>query len=155
MLGRGQADHVDQLVDPLLPLARADLEQPAVEVQRFLGVEEFVQVRLFGEVADPLVLGDVRRRLSHQERLALGREEQAEQELDRRRLARAVGAEQAENLSSVDLQVKRLEGEHLGPSPEVAVDLGQVPGFNDDVGAHLLGALHADEFENKERKKCE
>ena len=72
VLGRRQADHVDQAADPLGPLGRRDLEQPAVEVERFLGVEELVEVRLFGQVADPLVLGDVGRRLVEDERVALG-----------------------------------------------------------------------------------
>ena len=141
VLGGAQADHVDQPVDPLGPLGRRDLEQPAVEVERLLGVQELVEVRLLGQVADPLVLGDVGRRLVEDQRVALGREEQAEQELDRGRLARAVGPEQAEDLAPVDLEVERLERLDLRASPEVAVDLGQVPCLDNDVTAHHAGAL--------------
>jgi hypothetical protein len=63
-------------------------------------------------------------------------EEQAEQQLDRRGLARPVGPEQAEDLAPMNLQVQRLEGQHLAASPEVAVDLRQVPGLDDDVTVH-------------------
>ena len=125
----------------LRPLGRRDVEQPAVEVERLLGVEELVEVRLLGQVADPLVLGDVGGRLVEDQRLALGGEEQAEQQLDRGRLARAVGAEQAEDLAPMDLQVERLQRLDLRAAPEVAVDLGQVPGLDDDVTAHHEGAL--------------
>ena len=133
VLGRGQADHVDQPADPLVPLGGRDLEQPAVEVERLLGVEEPVEVRLLGQVADPLVLGDVGGRLVEDQGVALGGEEQAEQQLDGGGLARAVGPEQAEDLAPVDLKVEGLEGLDLRASPEVAVDLGQVPRLDDDV----------------------
>ena len=52
-----QADHVDQLLRPASRrTGRVDVEQPAVEVERLLGVEEAVEVRLLGQVADALVL---------------------------------------------------------------------------------------------------
>ena len=53
-----QPDHVDQVGGPLPADRPGHVEQPAVEVQRLLGVEEAVEVRLLGQVADPLVLGD-------------------------------------------------------------------------------------------------
>ena len=105
-------------------------------MERFLGVEELVEVGLFGQVADSLVLGDVGRRLAEDEGIALGREEQAEQEFDRGGLARAVRSEQAEDLASFDLEVERFEGLDLGAAPEVAVDLGEVAGLDDDVAIH-------------------
>src|SRR5262249_7888033 len=85
--------------------------------------------------ADALVLGDVRGGLAEDERLALGGEQEAEQELDRRRLARAVRAEQAEDLALADLDVEGAEGGLLLTAPEVAVDLGSLAGFDD----HVLG----------------
>ncbi len=117
------------------------LEQPSVELKRLLGVQELVEVRLLGQVADPLVLGDVGRRLVEDQRLALGREQQAEQQLDRGRLSRAVGPEQAEDLAAIHLQVEGLERLDLGAAPEIAVDLGQVPGLDDDFMTHYANAL--------------
>ena len=126
--------------------AARDLEQPAVEVERLLGVEELVEVRLLGQVADPLVLGDVGGRLVEDQGVALGGEEQAEQQLDRRGLARAVGAQQAEDLAAVDLKIEGLEGLDLRASPEIAVDLGQVPRLDDHFRSlvHHEGALSHD-----------
>ena len=51
----------------------------------------------------------------------------------------AVGPEQAEDLALVDLEVEGVEGGLLLAAPEVAVDLGQVAGFDDDILGH--GAL--------------
>src|SRR5262249_30342002 len=87
-------------------------------------------------VADALVLGDVERRLAEDERLPGGGEEQAQEQLDGRGLARAVGAEQAEDLAALDLDVQRVQGGLLAPAPEVAVDLRQVASLDDDALGH-------------------
>ncbi len=47
-----------------------------------------------------------------------------------------LGPSSAEDLPLVDLEVERLQGLDLGPSPEVAVDLGKVPCLDNDVAAH-------------------
>src|SRR5438552_956180 len=75
-----------------------------------LGVEEAVQVRFLGQVADALVLADVGGGLSEDEGLAVGGEEQAEQQLDGGGLAGAVGPEQPEDLASPDLDVQGPQG---------------------------------------------
>ena len=54
-----QADHLDQRVGPLPAGGGGHVEQAAVKVERFFGVQEAVQVRLFRQVADPLVFLDV------------------------------------------------------------------------------------------------
>ena len=77
-------------------------------------------------------LRDVGGRLAEDEGVAVGREEQAEQQLDGGGLAGAVGAEQAEDFAAVDLQVEGAQGGLLFAAPEVAVDLGQVAGFDDN-----------------------
>src|SRR5207248_1466352 len=51
-------------------------------------------------------------------------------------LAGAVGAEQAEDLAPADLDVEGPQGGLLLPAPEVAVDLGQLAGFDDHVLGH-------------------
>ena len=117
--------------------AGVEVEQPAVEVERLLGVEEAVEVRFLGQVADAFVLVDVGGGLAEDEGLAVGGEEQAEQQLDGGGLAGAVGAEQAEDFALVDLEVEGVQGGLLLPAPEVAVDLGQVARFDDDFLGHV------------------
>ena len=112
------------------------VEEPAVEVERLLGVEEAVEVRLFRQIADALVLAHVGGRLAEDEGLAVGGEEQAEQELDGGGLAGAVGAEQAEDLAAVDFEVEGAEGVLLLAAPEVAVDLGELAGFDNHILSH-------------------
>ena len=68
--GPVEADHLDQLVDPLAAHGGRHVEQPAVEVERLFGVQKPVEIRLFRQIADPLVLGDVGRVFPEDERLA-------------------------------------------------------------------------------------
>src|SRR5690606_38472813 len=84
----------------------------------------------------PLVFGYVARVLAEHERPAGGREQQPLDQLDRGRLARAVGAEQSEDLPLFDLDVERFQRRDLLAPPKVAVDLAEVPGFNDHVRIH-------------------
>ena len=132
-----QLDVGNQPIDTLPPFRRRHIEQAAVEVQRFLGVQELVQVRLLGQVADPFVLADVGGVLAEHQRPAAGGKQQPQEQLDGRRLARAVGAQQAENLAPPHFQVERFEGPHLLPAPEVAVDLGQIVRLDHDFGLRM------------------
>jgi hypothetical protein len=135
LLVAAEPDHFDECVRPPPALLGRHVEQPAVEVERLLGVEELVEVRLLGQVADPLVLRDVGRPAAEDERLARGGKDEPQQELHRGRLAGPVGPEQAEDLAPADLEVERLERHLLAATPEVAVGLREVAGFDDDVGA--------------------
>ena len=56
------------------------------------------------------------------------RRDEVQEEVDRRRLAGAVGPEQAVDLARPDLQVEVVEGQHA-----VLVSLGQVVGFQDGI----------------------
>ena len=112
------------------------VEEPAVEVERLLGVEEAVEVRFLGQVADALVLAHVGGGLAEDEGLAVGREEQAEKELDGGGLAGAVGAEEAEDLAAIDFHGEGAEGVLFATAPEVAVNLRQLAGFDDNVLSH-------------------
>ena len=69
-------------------------------------------------------------------RLARGGEEQPEQQLDGRRLAGTVRPEQAEDFAFADLQVERVEGDFLAPAPEIAVNFGQAPRFDNEILSH-------------------
>ena len=87
-----QPDQVDQVGRPLPADRPRHVEQPPVEIQRLLGVEEAVEVRLLGQVADPLVLGHFGGLAAEDQGLAAGGEQEPQEELDRGRLARAVRA---------------------------------------------------------------
>src|SRR5205807_1031754 len=108
-----EPDHVDQVADALVTLGGGNLEQAAVELKRLLGVEELVQIRLLGKVADPLVLGHVGGGLVEDEGIAFGRKEQPQKQLDGGGLARAVRAQQPENLAAVHLKIEGLESLNL------------------------------------------
>jgi hypothetical protein len=101
-----EADHLDEFLRPAVAQGGREVEQPAVEVERLLGGQVPVQVRLLGQVANALVLLHLGRRLAEDVGLAIGREEQAEEEFDGGGLAGAVGAEEAEDLAAVDFEVE-------------------------------------------------
>ena len=81
---------------------------------------------------------DVGGRHVEDEGVAVGGKEQAEQELDGGGLAGAVGAEQAEDLAAADFEVEGPQGHLLLPAPEVAIDLGQLPRFDEMLSAMRL-----------------
>src|SRR5205823_2055651 len=97
-----KADHVNQKGGALLALGGGQVEKPAIKVQRFLGIEEAVQVRLFGQEPNALILLDLGGRRIENQGIAVGGKEQAQQQLDRRGLARAVWPQQAEDFAPVD-----------------------------------------------------
>ena len=66
-------------------------------------------------------------------RLAGGRKEQAEQQLDRGRFAGAVRAEQAEDFAAMDRQIEGLQRPNLLPAPKIAIDLREISGFDDHI----------------------
>jgi len=84
------------------------VEQPAVEVERLLGVQELVQVRLFREVPDPLVLLDLRGRLANTKASPLVGNKRPSSSL-MVSSCRTRSAEQAEDLALGDLQVEGVE----------------------------------------------
>ena len=92
MPGEAQPDHADQLFHSLPPHFGGEVEEPAVKVERLLGIQKAIQVRLFGQIADAGILGHVGGWQVEDGHLPLGGEEQAEHELDGRGLARSVGA---------------------------------------------------------------
>ena len=133
LLVAAQADHLDERVGPLLSLFWRHVKEPSVEVECLLGIEKLVEIRLLWEIANAFVLRHVGGIATEDERLTRTRKDEAEQQLDGRGLARAVGAEQAEDLTPPNLEIERLEGHFLAASPEVAIGLGEIPRLDDDV----------------------
>ena len=54
-----QVDEFDELVGPLSSFSGRNVKQTPVKVERLLGVQKPVQIRLFGEIADPFIFGDI------------------------------------------------------------------------------------------------
>ena len=139
---RGQADHLQEHLDALAALAAGDLEEPAVVVERLVGVQEAVEVGLLGQEADAVLDLDVAGRLAEDPDAALAGVEQAEHHLDGRGLARAVGAQQAEDLALLDGQAQVADGGDALAHPEVAEDLGQADQFDRDCVTLRNHVLH-------------
>src|SRR5262245_31878199 len=119
-----------------MPITGGHIEEPAVEIEGFFGVEKFVQIRLFGKVTDSLILADLGGRLAKDQGIAVRGEQQAEQQFDRGGLPGAVGTQQAEYLASMDLQIECVESSFFLPAPEIPVDLGQPTRFNNHISGH-------------------
>src|SRR5438270_2867819 len=113
-----------------MTIAGGHVKKASVKVERFLGIEESIQVRFFGQVANPLILMNARGRFVEDQSVSVGWEQQTQEQLDCRGFARPVGAEQSEDLASIDLQAESVEGNFLLSAPEVPVDLGQISSFD-------------------------
>ncbi len=134
--GSVEADHLDEGVGPLAAGRGGHVEQAAVKVERFLGVQEPVKIRLFRQVSDPLVFLDVGGGPSEDRDFPFGREEQPQQQLHGRRLTGTIGSQQSEHLARLDVQRQRIQGSDLLPSPKVSINLGKVPDLDDRLCRH-------------------
>ena len=129
-----QLHHLDQLRRPLAALICGHVKQTSVKIERLVRIEKFVEIRLFGQVTDPLVLRDVCRVLAKYKNPARCRKQQPQHQLDRCGLARAVRAQQPKNLPAAHLQIQRLQSVYLLTPPKVSVDFAKITGLNDNVG---------------------
>jgi hypothetical protein len=116
-----EADDLEQLLDPAPLFARGDAVELGEVAEVVVAGEALVDAALAAEdVADPLahlvrLLDDVQ---PEHARAAGRRDQQRDQHLDRRRLARPVRAEQSEQLALGDLEVDPADGldlERLAP----------------------------------------
>jgi hypothetical protein len=97
--------------------------------EQFLGGEVIVEERIFRQVADVALRFHVADRPA--ENLAAARRgiDQLHQQLERRRLARAVRAEEADDFSRFDVEGEAIEGAVRPLAPEAdGVVLGQLEG---------------------------
>ena len=110
-----QFEQGQHLLDPVPQLGPPEPVEPARQLQVLLGRELAVERRLLEDEADVL---------AHRQRFgddvvavdlgaAAGRADQRRQHVDHRRLARPVGAEEAEELAAADVDVDRLDGAQL------------------------------------------
>ncbi len=128
-----EADDAEDPVDLHAPVARQDRE-PRVELQHLAGGQPRLVAEQLGQVADATPRRAVAERPAEDRPVALGRPREAEQQLDRRRLAGAVRAEQAEHLAAVDAQVEGIEGDRR------AVGLAEAADVDGGIGHGRAGA---------------
>ena len=107
---RLQADQFQQIIHALLLGRAGQPEQAAVKADDFAGGHVLVEVGRFGQIGDLLFDVNVAGGLAQHQHFAGGGEDQAQQGLDRGRLARAVRAEKAEDLAFVDVQADVVDG---------------------------------------------
>ncbi len=115
----GQRERVEQLLGALAAILLRHPEVPAVEVERLLQREEVVEVRLLGREADqrPGLAVVVDRVVAEDLDLPRGGGREAGGAVDQRRLAGAVRAEQAEELTLRDVERDALERLDAGGVP--------------------------------------
>ena len=109
-----EPDRVDQLVDPVPAVARRQAVELAEHPELLAdGQDAVARLLAAGDhVHDPAdLLGLADDVEAEDPRRPLGRQEQRRQDLDQRRLAGAVRAEQAEELAGLDLEVDAVEGD--------------------------------------------
>src|SRR5690606_27273041 len=97
-----EADLLDQLVGPLAPHLARQAEQAPRQIEELADRQVVVEVRRLGQKADAKPCGAARDRVAEDLRRTGGRLDEAHQRADRRRLAGAVGADEAENLPALD-----------------------------------------------------
>src|SRR5579872_378390 len=127
--------------DPDAPLALAagDLEQPRVEIQQVPRRHRVVEIGLLGQIGDLRLDAVIAHRLTEDRGVAGRREQQSEQHLDGRCLARAVASQEAEDFALLDREVEVLDSFDALFSPDVDVFFGQALDF--DRSRHKLGYL--------------
>ena len=91
---------------------------PPKYVQQLFRRQVVVEIRVLGQKADAPAHVEAADRPAQDLRSAGGREDQLHQQLERRRLARAVGAEKPEDLAALDRQREPIERPIRAGSPE-------------------------------------
>jgi len=152
-----ELDQGQQLLRPPLGLIRAQPEQPPVQDEQLAACLAGVEAGLLERDADPAagfvgVAGDVDARHL---RPAGGDRQQRRQHPHGGRLARPVGAEEAEDLAAGDLQVDAADG--LDRALATAVVLDQALGANrrGPVVVHLAPARRLDRPRLRPRGRAE
>ena len=124
----GEPHEVEQLGDPPIQVPLGDAGEAAEQAQRRLAGQVAGEAMAFGEVADAPARGRAARVAAAHAHLAARRPGQAEENLDQRGLAGAVGAEKAERLAAPDLEADAFEG---AQAPPAVAELLDEPGDGD------------------------
>ena len=99
------------LIDPLTQPLAADAAESSVQFEIAAHGQLFVKRKRLRDIADPRPRRDVARidRLAQELGTAFGRGKQPGQHLHRRRLAAAIGAEEAEDLAALDAKADMVD----------------------------------------------
>jgi hypothetical protein len=95
------------------PFGRTQASQTSVEVEQCVAGQPVVKTKVLRQIADSPARVRVARGQPEQARLACSRRDEAEQNFDGRRLARTVGAQKAEDLAGLDVQVQPVQRDLL------------------------------------------
>src|SRR6185312_1185611 len=112
------ADLVEQRRHPPPAFDGVQAEQAAEVRHELFGGEVVVEVRILRKIAETPLGGDVARGPAENAGGAGGRKNQLQQQLERRRFAGAVGAEETEDLAFFDLQGQMVERAFRPLAPE-------------------------------------
>ncbi len=123
--GPAEPDHVDEFIGAVESDASREFEEFAVVVEGLLGVEERVEVGLFGEVSDALLDADVGGGLPENENTTGGGAEEPQENLDGGGLARAVGPEEPEDLPRLDLEGEVVNGARAGTPKTTGIPVAE------------------------------
>src|SRR5262249_30141685 len=123
------ADFVEQPAGAGAALTGRVAEEAGEVDEELLRGQVVVEVRVLRQVTDAPLDGNVAERPAEDLAAARGRKHQLHQQLQRRRLAGAVGAEKAEDLAGRDLQRQAIERAIRALAPEAdRVILGELRG---------------------------
>jgi hypothetical protein len=113
---RADAHFVEQPARADAAIGAAIAEEAGEVREQLLGSQVVVEERVFRKVTDALLDADVADRPAEHLRAARRRKHQLHQQLQRRRLARAVRPEKPEHLAGLDVEREAAEGA-VGPLP--------------------------------------
>jgi len=104
-----QPDALEGLGNATPAFGRVYAGQPPVQVEQLGARQPVMKAKILGQVTDSPPGFGIADGLAEQARLAAARRNQAQQDLDRRRLAGAVGAQKAEDFTRLDDQVQPVQ----------------------------------------------
>ncbi len=121
----GEADALEQPRDPRTEVRRGDARHPPEDRERLAGRQVPGETMPLREIPDPAPALRVGDGDPEEGRIAGRGMRQAEEDLDRGRLARAVGAKKPEDLARLDPQVDAGQGFHAPATQPGAIHLPQ------------------------------
>src|SRR6185437_7765100 len=120
--GLVEADHFEQLFGAIFAFAFAQFKEVSEKVEGLAGIEIAIEIGFLRQITDARFSLHVARGMPENFDVPLGGIEQAEEQFYGRRLAGAVGPEQAKDFAAADIEIDVIDGAGLGAAPEVFKD---------------------------------
>jgi hypothetical protein len=124
----GEADQFQDLGDPATPLGTAQPVELSMQVEEFLAGQPVMEPEKFRQIADLTACSIVAEGATEYPASASGRPDEADQYLDGRGFASAVGTQEAEHFPVADGDREVLE------CHSITVDLAEAPRFDRPFG---------------------